>query len=64
MDWRPTSASFFPRTYGFFSRPREARELTTSGDVTLQNKRVRRLVAVVAYFQAQLHLTHFFTALM
>ena len=37
-----TSASFRVRRYGFFSRPREARELTTSGDATLQNKRVRR----------------------
>jgi hypothetical protein len=36
-----TSASFRVRRYGFFSRPREARELTTSGDATLQNKRVR-----------------------
>ena len=52
-----TSASFRVRRYGFFSRPREARELTTSGDATLQNKRVRRLDSSSATPRSLLHRT-------
>ena len=52
-----TSASFRVRRYGFFSRPREARELTTSGDATLQNKRGRRLDSSSATPRSLLHRT-------
>ena len=57
-----TSASFRVRRYGFFSRPREARELTTSGDATTKQtrpppRRGRRLDSSSATPRSLLHRT-------